>query len=164
MKKKRNEDLPTEDIFEIDETNLDEEWIRQPKLMFRFARLQAEAQDAHNRAESNLKLVVADLDVAIRSRPKRYGLEKTTEPSIKAAILSQPEYEQANDRVLRTKHRADVFGAAVRAIEHRKKALEKLVDLWTQSYFSEPKSKGDYGEEAVKRSVHKRAIKHKERR
>jgi hypothetical protein len=41
------------------------------------------------------------------------------------------------------RHKASVLKVAVTALDQRKKALEKLVDLHGQDYFSTPRAKGE---------------------
>ena len=56
----------------------------------------------------------------------------------KAIILAE-EYQYAQKLVFIAKHRVDVLSGAVTALDHRKKALENLVDLHGRNYFSTPR-------------------------
>lgn len=149
-------------FIEIDEFNLEKEWVGQPALYLKYAEKAAKARLNLDEADSELELVTADLDKAIRGDPEKYGLEKITESGIKITVPLQDEYQEALKAVNEARYELGIVQAAVNALDHRKRALEKLVDLWQGSYFSEPKSQGDAKEameEATKRTVRRRAIK-----
>lgn len=146
-------------ILEIDIDSLDEEWVGQSPLYFRYAKKLADARDRLERRKTELDLVYAECDRDIRKNPKKYKLAKISETAIKSAIYEHPEYREIQDIVHKAKHRVDVLGAAVQALEHRKRALENLVELHGQSYFATPVAKGEAKEaveQAAKKSVRKR--------
>ena len=58
-----------EDI-RIDETVLDIEWLEQPALMFKYAKLTAEAKQALDKAKDKVDYVRAELDSKIRRDPR----------------------------------------------------------------------------------------------
>ncbi len=98
----------------------------------------------------------AELEDAIRKSPPDFDLEKVTEPSIASCIIRQSEYQSAVKAVNKAKHRVAILKAAVTALDHRKKALEGMVQLQGQNYFSEPRVKGSTREtmdEITKQSV-----------
>lgn len=128
------------DIFAIDQLRLDEEWIGQPKLFFAWAATLAEAKLEHAQAETALDVCKADLDYRIRQSPENYGLNKVTEPGVKAAILGHKKYVKAADVVHQSKYRVDIVQAAVTALDHRKRALQDLVALHGQNYFAVPQA------------------------
>ncbi len=124
----------------IDEMSLDREWTDQPRMYFRYAVKLADARRELDQANANLDLTKAELDTAIRSDPEKFGLAKVTESALEAVILTQDGYETAKAAVLRMKHDMDVMAAAVGALDHRKKALEKLCELFLANYFSRPRA------------------------
>ena len=73
----------------------------------------------------------------------------------------QDEYLEASVAVSKAYHKVNLTQAAVTALEHRKRALEKLVDLHGQNYFAEPHAKTEGGREHVeqtkKQSARRRA-------
>jgi len=126
----------------IDMNRLDEEWRDQPRLYYEWASHLAEARRDAAEAANSLKATEADLKSAIRNNPVAYGLgEKPTVDAINAAVVAQPDYTLAAKEVLDADYAVDLIGAAVKALDHRKKALENLVDLHGQSYFSTPRVK-----------------------
>ena len=62
------------DFLKIDQLRLDQEWLHQPRLYFEMAQELADAQLEQNRADSDLKLVAAELDLAIRENPAKFKL------------------------------------------------------------------------------------------
>jgi hypothetical protein len=156
---KRERESDEFDFFAIDEHRLDKEWVNQPTLFFTWARKLADARQQLEEAKASLDVVYAELDNAIRERPGKYGLEKITESAIKQLIPSQAPYAEALAAVNTTKHRVDVLQAAVTALEHRKRALENLVDLHGQNYFAEPTAPAHSRErvqETTKQQIRKR--------
>lgn len=141
-------------ILNIELTRLDEEWLKQPKLYYEAAEQLAnkrfEMETLKNNlaaAEADLEDVQAKVDLAIRSNPSKYlGEIKVTEASIKNAVLLDPEYKKTkqicdnlNQELLKAKYEAELLAAIVEALNHKKSALENLVKLHSQNYFSVPK-------------------------
>lgn len=140
-------------FFDLDPNHLDDEWLSQPKIYYeqavRLADARAEhekAKSAHDVAKNDRDDVAAELDLKIRKDPITYGLEKVTEPAIDKCVRLQPEFKEGTKEIYRSKDRinkaaAEVgqLEALVSALDHRKKALEKLVELWMANYFSMPK-------------------------
>lgn len=133
------------DLFAIDPHRLDEEWIKQPSLYRKWARQLANAREEWERAKAQRDVVTAEIDKAIRFNPEEYGLEKITEPSVEKTILLQKRYQRAHAVVVEAKHKVDLLEANVSALDHRKRALEKLVDLFLSDYFSKPREPKDSG-------------------
>jgi len=146
-----------EEDIKIDETSLDVEWLEQPKLFMRYARYAAETQKMFDLAKTNLDLVKAELDKAVREDPDKFGIEKLTETVVLNTILSLPEYKEANEKCINAKYEADIAKSAVRAFEQRKEALENLVRLHGQQYFAGPKIPRDLSFEVKQKEEQKRA-------
>ncbi len=127
-------------FLDVDLHLLDENWMGQPLLFSHWAKKLAKAKKDLDVAEAELDLVEAELGKAIRRRPEKYGLLKDTDKPVAAAILMQPRYKEAKMVVIEAKYKVAMIQAAVTALDHRKKALEKLVDLHGQNYFSKPKA------------------------
>ncbi len=138
-KKKMTERTMTPEILHIDKHLLDEEWVNQPKLYFEYAAELAQARLELEEARAEFDVVKAETDLAIRSDPADYDLpEKTTEVMIGKALILTEEYANAQEAVFTAKHRVDILSGAQTALDHRKKALENLVDLHGRNYFSSP--------------------------
>lgn len=160
-KRLAKEGLLDEDlVFGIDKNLLDDEWLNQPKLYFRWAVQLEDARADLEIAKAEFDVVKSELDLNIRTSPDDYDLPKVTDKAIAAAMMTQPGYEGAQKAVFEHKHRVGVLQAAVTALDHRKKALEKLVDLHGQKYFASPRASENSREameEVEKRSVRKKA-------
>lgn len=159
--KTKNNDF---DFFHLDEYALDTEWVRQPALYFEYAKKLADARAELEQARSARDVVSAEIDRDIRDDPAKFGLQKITESAVEKAIILHSRYDQANQRVMKCKHEMDLIQAAVDALEHRKKALESLVYLQGQNYFSKPhvpKGAGDEREriDRVERSAVSKKVK-----
>jgi len=131
------------DFFELDQHQLDVEWLRQPKIYHEYASKLAEARYAHEAAKTERDITMAELDRDIRAAPSDFGLEKITEGCVQSAILVQQRYLHKQNIVLKAKHTQDILQATVDALDHRKKALENLVQLHLADYFSSPKKPKD---------------------
>lgn len=127
-------------VFDIDKNMLDDEWLNQPKRYFEWAVRLEDARADFEICKAEFDVVKSELDLAIRTNPDDYDLPKVTDKSIAAALITQQGYKDAQQDMFETKHRVGVLQAVVTALDHRKKALEKLVDLHGQKYFASPRA------------------------
>jgi len=125
--------------LQIDENQLDTEWLNQPQLYYRYAAKAADARRDFDAAKDELEVTKAEVDQSIRSDPAKFGLTKLTEATVASAVIIQEEYQKAQENVRQARHRHDVYQAAVSALDHRRKALENLVTLFMANYFSKPR-------------------------
>lgn len=135
-------------FLEIDRDSLDEEWINQPELFFKYASRSAKASREVDEAKAELEVVKAELDKRIRSNPGKFGVGKISEKAIEGAMARTSEFQDATETYIKAKYQEGILSAAVKALDQRKKALEKLVELHGQNYFSTPKA-GEHSREAV---------------
>jgi len=144
--------------FDIDLLALDEEWVRQPQLRRYYGTLEADASAAYEEARNNRKVVEAEIALDVRRNPGKYGLEKVTEKAVEAMVPTTDEVRQAISDEIEARHAYDLAKASVAAIEHKKKALEKTVELHVTDYYSEPKARGASREQMdeVEKSVSRR--------
>lgn len=132
------------EFFDIDKTRLDEEWTNQPKIYFEYASKLAKANSIVEQAKAEADVVKAEVASKIRNDPKKYGgKDKLSETQITVIISSDKKYQEALQVIRSKKYKADILSAAVWALDHRKKALENLVYLHGQNYFSTPQAKGE---------------------
>jgi hypothetical protein len=146
----------SDSLVDIDPDKLDEEWIKQPRLFHKYAKRLADAKDAFARAKSLLEVVMADAAKDIRDNPSKYGITKVTEGAVEVRVLLHKKVEEARDKMHAAKHRVDVFEAAVSALEHKKRALENLVTLHGQNYFSTPRVSPEAGKKMKDRLEEKK--------
>lgn len=137
------------DDLSIDKYILDEEWQEQPKKFAEWAEKEVEASFIRDKAKERLDLVKAELDSRIRSEPFKYGIDKVTESSIQNTILRQQLYMEASEALIVATRDVKILNVAREAFDHRKKALEKMTDLFLSNYWA------DKGGERLEKAVDK---------
>ena len=124
--------------IQIDESGLDVEWLRQPKLMFFYTKMVAELRRTLDRRKERLNIVKAELDKKIRQNPAYFDIEKITETAVSNTILTQEAYKEASADIIDTNYELSIAQAAVSALNDKRTALENLVRLYGQQYFAGP--------------------------
>lgn len=122
----------------IDEDALDFELLGQADKMVKYSRMLAEAQRDRDLSKESLDLIKAEIDLDIRDNPENYKLAKITEAAITNCILMEEEYQTAQKEWNEANFQVNVMQGVIKAIEHRKSALENLVKLYGQNYFAGP--------------------------
>jgi len=130
--------LNYEKDLSIDEMALDREWKDQPSLYFKYAEQQAIAGKIRDEAKEKLDVVKAELDTIARQELPNEG-KKITENQIANWIVQQKAYQEASANLIQTNYEANMMANAVRAMDHRKAALENLARLWVGQYYSIPR-------------------------
>ncbi len=124
--------------LDINENELDKEWIDQPKKVYRWSEKVAVVRRELEELKSEQDVIRAELDKDIRESPEAYGIVKITETAISSAILLQRKYREGLQAISSKKYELDVLQGFTNALEHRKHALQDLVKLYGQNYFSTP--------------------------
>jgi len=167
---KKEDLLEPELILDIDKNLLDNEWLNQPKLYYNWALQLEDARVALDNVKAEFDVVQSEIDLDIRTNPENYeelpkeavDKGKITEKMVAAVLIMQKDYREAQQTVFEAKHRVGILQAAVAALDQRKKALEKLVDLHGQKYFATPRvpeNSKEVIEQIEKRSVRRRGRK-----
>lgn len=144
------------EFFSFDKHKLDEELQAQPKMYFEHAVMLADARRDYEQAEAAKDLVWAELDRDVRSDPAAFGVDKITEAVVKETITRSKKYQKAVAEVIDKRHDMDIAQAGATALDHRKRGLEKAVELWLSDYWAEPRVNGD-GREKARESTKKEA-------
>ncbi len=131
-----------QDIYHIDQGNLDKDWINFPKKFFRAATDLADKKQAFEKAKADRDLTEAELDKEIRSEYES-NQQKVTEKIVEHAITRHERMQKVVKRYIVAKHDMDVAQVYVDTLDGVKKALENNVSLFGMNYFSKPKAKGD---------------------
>ncbi len=134
--------------FQIDANNLDVEWTRQPDLYRQYATAAADARQGWDEAKNDVSVVRAQVEKDVRTNPADHGLAKVTEGAIKGALDIDSRVREAEEALIEARHRYDVLNAACEALDHKKTALSKLVDLHLADYFSKPSAPPGYRDNA----------------
>lgn len=140
---KEKPQLNYKDEIEIDQHNLDQEWLDQPRRFIKYASAQAQASFDVDKAKERLDVAKARADQDIRNNPQDYGISKVTESLVSNLITENTEYQHALKEYHQAKYEFEMAKAAVSAFHQRREALENLVRLWSSSYFSEPREPKD---------------------
>ena len=135
-------------VVQIDEHNLDKECVRLPTDYLKYSHVAVDAKRDLEDMKNRLEVIQADLSKEIRSHPENFGLEKVTETAVASTVLVQARYQKFVARLQTLKHEADLAQAVVWALEHKKRTLTLLVELYGMGYFSSPKI-SKQGREAV---------------
>jgi hypothetical protein len=136
--------------IEINPDALDCEWIKQAATFGEYCMEQAGARAKLDAIKERLDVKVAGLGLKIRANPATFGLDKVTESSVGAVILLDAECAKLREEVAVAQYELKVMGAAVRALDQKKSALENLVRLQGQNYFAGPSVPREIGKEWVK--------------
>jgi hypothetical protein len=156
-----------ENDLDIDIHSLDEEWLGQSVLFMRYAEKAADAKKEVDEAKQRMEITEAEIDSVIRHNPDEYDVNgKLTETIISKAVALSEAVQKATEEYIDAKHQADILSRAVVAFDHRKKALENLVYLHGQSYFSSPRPPEGKENDMVKKAKmtrHKKALQKKGR-
>ena len=143
-------------IVGIDQAHLDKECIQLPTHYIRFAYMAAEAKRDVDESKAALDVVQADTAKSVRATPAKYGIEKLTESAVSAAVLVTPEYQHALKVHQKALHAHRMSEAVVWALEHKKRSLTLLVELYGLGYFSDVKISAK-GKEAVQKMSRQRS-------
>lgn len=140
----------------IDKDRLDDEWQDQPLKVELWGGRLVDAQEARDIAKDKLELTYAKIGGMIRSNPADYGLkDKPTESAIQGKIIGSKEYKERRKEVLLAEKEVSSLTIVMRALEHRKRALEKLQDLFFSGYWSEPRERKGSPSEGHQESIRK---------
>lgn len=136
--------------IEINPDALDIQWVKQASLFGEYCMEQAGARAKLDAIKERLDVKVAGLGLKIRANPATFGLDKVTEASVQAVILLDAECAKLREEIAVAQYELEVMGAAVRALDQKKSALENLVRLQGQNYFAGPSVPREIGKEWVK--------------
>ena len=147
--------------LKIDKNALDEEWLRQPSLFAFYSEQAIEAEDERDRVNEKMTLIEAQLGSAIRKNPHEFGIhDKVTEGAIKEIIIQHPTKIEVTSAHLDAVKKAKILSVAKIAFDHKKKALEKLTDLFLQNYWSRPADNSKHARmgEGAAENEHRKAL------
>lgn len=132
--------LDYEKDVSIDAEALDVEWINQPRIYMKWAKLASLAEDAMKKAKENIDFVDSTNDKEFRNM--NTGV-KFTEAMVKAYVETHKLHEEATNKFHDAVYKYNICNNAVRAMDHKKTSLENLVRLWGGAYFAGPKEPRD---------------------
>ena len=113
----------------VDRNRLADDLESVPQDILLWNRAASEDATASLVAENHLKLVEAKLSIDIRQNPINYEITKTTEDTIKATILIQPDYIEAQAAVVAAKSKLSETRAVCEALDAKRSSLKYLTEL-----------------------------------
>ncbi len=134
-------DKSYKDDVKIDLYKLHFELQRQSGLYMKWAERHADALLERDRVKERLDLMRSELDAEIRRNPTEFSFpenKKPTEAAITATIIKDTEFSKESDTLIEANRNVNIVAGAKEAMNHRKKGLENLVQLWIAGYFSDP--------------------------
>jgi len=143
--------------LKIDPNALDVEWLGQPGLYGKWAKIARMADEEARKAEEAVKTIRSQLLLEVSADPsickdaEGRPVEKLTDATREAWYRTQAEYREAKRRMHEAQANNSMLQNALRALSQRKDALEYLVQLESRGYFSGPKVPRVLSEEWVRR-------------
>ena len=131
----------------IDPDALDVEWLRQPMNYMTYAQEAARLDAAMKRAKESMEVTYAQIDREVR----RTADKKLTEAQVSAAILTDERYKDSQAQYNDATYEYNICIAAVKAMDHKRAALENLVKLYQGSYFAGPREPRNIADEYSKK-------------
>ena len=140
-------------VQDIDPNQLDEQWLMQPSRYRQYATQVARARDEVGNAEigvdvckTELKEVEAEIRLDVTANFEQHGYKKVpTLDTITAILLTNDKVKEAQGKLTSAKRTlneawtsVNLSQAIVSALDQKKIALQELVRLHSQSYFSTP--------------------------
>jgi hypothetical protein len=132
---KPESNLEDQDLFEVNIHKLEIQLADQSGLFRHYARKKAEAAHQVRVLKASLDQVVSELQLAIRSNPDHYDIDKVTDNSVKAAVTVHKRYREANARVLDAIHLEEIIEADTSAMNRRGYDIDGAIKLHGQAYF-----------------------------
>ena len=109
----------------------------QAQLAFRAGELAAELKARAKRAKMAAEAVEAKVDQAVRADPESYGLSKTTETSIRSAVVGSDPVLESREAQIAAEKGADLASALSNAFEHRRSMLRIEAELYVNNYWGD---------------------------
>jgi hypothetical protein len=125
--------------IEINENDLEAEWLEQPSLMLYYSERYAEAIHKRDMRKIRLDYVFADIDSDIRKNWNKHFDSKPTEVALKNYITKDARYRKAEKLHINAVRDVNILAGVKTSFDHRKRALENLVSLRISGFHSEPK-------------------------
>ena len=139
-------EINVERMLSIEPDSLDLEWLKQASNYHKIAELAAAASEKVRFLKERLDITDSKLDKEYRKKFEEEKI-KATEAIIKSYIIDDERHNKAFDELNSAMYRENVLKDAVKAMDHKKSALENEVRLWAGSYFAGPKEPRDIKKE-----------------
>lgn len=121
----------------INPLQLEVEWTAHPSVYGYWAEQLVEAQAEYDELKTKCDIVKATVDQEVRENPSAFSVDKVTVDTVNSATTLDPRMQAAITRMNAAKKKTGLCKAAVDALEHKKRALTVLAELWIKDYYSE---------------------------
>lgn len=128
------------DALKIDEHALEEEWARNPDIIYRVSEHLELLISLRDEAKHNHEVVEARVDIELRGVELRHvngGKVKTTEKMIGSNTITDPRVIKAYREYLNLAYAVGQFKALKEALQQRSYALKDLVALYLATYYGD---------------------------
>ena len=133
-------------LVEIDRGDLEESWLVQAPRYMQLVRAEAEAKKQVSEIKEKQDTITATRAKQVRSEADAAGT-KLTEVALAQTLTIDAEVLAAKAEVRNAEYQKDMVSGARIALEHRKYALQDLVQLDLRNNRAEPAFKGAVKEE-----------------
>jgi len=129
--------------IEVDENDLEGEWITHPSVFMHYTKLLADAIARRDDAKLKMEWIAANIDLDVRKHwQSKYDFaSKPAEGAIKNTILTNRKYLKAYRKFNKCVKVVNSLTGVKTAFEHKKHALGNLVSLQISGFHSEPRNK-----------------------
>lgn len=125
----------------LDKDALDKELVEFSEMFMKWAERYAESIAERDERKSEIEIEKAKLDKEVRSKPEDFNLAKITENAILNIIVENEKMILLNKELIECNKRVNILGSVKEAASHKRKMIEKLVELFLAGYWSDPKIK-----------------------
>lgn len=152
--------LDYEEDMRIDETALDVEWLDQGTLALKYGKHLADLHKQVAKLEERKKTMRSELILKANQFPEEScGKEKPNTADIEAYYRNHERYKKIADELIEVQYEAEFAELAKNEIVFtRRQALENLVILHGQQYFSGPSMPRNLPQEREKREERQRKV------
>ena len=119
----------------IEQDALDLEWLKHPHRYMLYAEAAAKANDLVRKKKNDLEIIDAKIDKEVRESMEG----KVTENAVKAKVIEDDRHLKALIEYNDSLYQAELCASAVKAMDHKKAALQALVQLIAIGYTAAPK-------------------------
>lgn len=127
-----------EDLLPIDETDLHNEWRLQPVIYRKYSEALSMVSLVKDMVKNELEKLRAKLYIKIKEDGLKNN-KKLTESHLESYILVDEEYQKMERKFINIMKMERSFIGCIKSLDQRKKALEGLVQLYVNEYFSIPR-------------------------
>lgn len=122
-------------MVEVD--NIHREMLNQPLLYQKYHGMYAEAMWKAAEAKRKLEREKSDLSIQMKANPKGYGLPKTSDETIKDAVMSNEDIDALLEEYNKLYRESKVLEGIVKALEQRSQLLQSESRLMVMGFFQE---------------------------